>query len=364
MLSLLPALVVAEPAPLAVVLASTAPGYAMGDVLAEAVVEVPDGASSTFLLPSGQMVTVKGPYAGELAGQKRAASPGGLTQFLIPGQDSSEIGGSRSFEPGRTAGTLTLDPAAGGIFCVSPETAVMLAHPADPTFDRVELRQRSGGPAVRLDWPATGEALAWPSALPLDTGIVTVTSRRTGAERQLQLRLVGRAGRSDAARAAALALAGCSRQAAAVLDRLRQAVVPLDLYLGSSRGRYPVYRTGEPVELVVQTNRDAFLYCMVRDARGQATLLFPPQASGAKLAGHRAMTLPGSPLAQPLLAGAELMDSEIRCIASERELAAALPQLAGPGPLSEATIAALDEAVADPRQGRIVMAQLIVRVED
>ena len=47
----------APPPPLAVVLASTAPGYATGQVLERAAVEIPDGASTTFLLPSGQAVT-------------------------------------------------------------------------------------------------------------------------------------------------------------------------------------------------------------------------------------------------------------------------------------------------------------------
>jgi hypothetical protein len=103
---------------------------------------------------------------------------------------------------------------------------------------------------------------------------------------------------------------------------------------------------------------------MVRDAWGQVTPLFPPQASEARLVGHRTLTLPGSPVLQ---ADTGLKDSEIRCIASERELAGALPQLArsaGAGPLSEATVEALDEVVADPRRGRIVMAQLVLRVED
>jgi hypothetical protein len=55
----------------------------------------------------------------------------------------------------------------------------------------------------------------------------------------------------------------------------------------------------------------------------------------------------------------------VRCIASEHDLAHELPELAaanGPVPLTEAAVQALDEAMADPRQGRVVMAQLILRV--
>ena len=72
----------------------------------------------------------------------------------------------------------------------------------------------------------------------------------------------------DDPRAAALSLAGCARQAAGAMERLREAIVPLDLYLASDRGRYPSYRRGELIELIVQTNHDAFVYCVLRDSRG------------------------------------------------------------------------------------------------
>ena len=85
---------------LAVVLASTAPGYAIGQVLATSDVAIPDGASTVFLLPSGQLITVKGPYSGLLRDQLSTARQQELAQLLVPGQDRSEIGGSRSIEPG------------------------------------------------------------------------------------------------------------------------------------------------------------------------------------------------------------------------------------------------------------------------
>lgn len=349
-----PAASAAEAAPSAVVLASTAPGYATGQVLADAMIEIPDGASTTFLLPGGQAITLKGPYKGGLAGHEPASRRSALATLLSPGQDRSQIGGTRSLEAWQAEARLTLDPAGGGRLCFAPGAEVALARPADPAFHVVELRD--GGRSATIRWPEAGGTVAWPRDLPLAGGVVTVRSVRTGAERQLELRRLDDAGRSDTALAAALALAGCSRQAEGALARLKEAMVPLDLYLASDHGRYPVYRPGEPARLVAQVNRDAYLYCLVRDARGETTRLFPREPGGARVESRAALSLP-----MPGMAG----DSEVRCIASERDLAADLPPLAQAAaePLPEEAVTALERAIADPRQGRVVVAQLVLRVQ-
>ena len=49
----------------AVVVASTAPGYAQGQLVPDgAPVSVPDGANALFLFANGRMVRVKGPFEG------------------------------------------------------------------------------------------------------------------------------------------------------------------------------------------------------------------------------------------------------------------------------------------------------------
>ena len=48
----------------AVVVAATAPGYTAGQQLGTDPITVPDGATLVFLLKTGQVVTVKGPYEG------------------------------------------------------------------------------------------------------------------------------------------------------------------------------------------------------------------------------------------------------------------------------------------------------------
>lgn len=354
----------ADTAAVAVVLASTAPGHATGQVLTDRRIEVPDGASATFLLANGQMMTVKGPYAGELASPK-AGRAGGLGGLLVGGADRSEIGGTRSLARPAPV-TLTIDPGTAGTYCLTDDVEPVLQHPADPAFADVELRDPASGRAVRIEWVEGSGDIPWPAALPLSDATLDVTSLRSGAQRELVLRWLGGNPRSEAAKAAALAFAGCTRQAAGMLERLREVMVPLDIYLASDRGRYPVYRPGDLVELLVQTNRDAFVYCVVRDARGETVSLFPPRPTLARIDGHRPLRLPGSSLPFALRAGETLADGEVRCIASERDLAAELPQLASAGmaqPLSAAALEALDATITDPRQGRMVMAQLILRLE-
>lgn len=356
----------ADEGSIAVVLAATAPGFATGQLLRQPTIDVPDGASVTFLLASGQSVTVKGPYTGELA-RLRPVRTAGLGEIMSAGVDRSEIGGTRSFTaatPADAPAAPTIDPAAGGVWCLPPSVMPRLARPADPTFDELELRDESGGREVRLSWTG-GDELAWPGELAAGPARLTVTSLRTGAERHLELRVLPMSKRNEAARAAALSLAGCARQAAGAMERLREAIVPLDLYLASDRGRYPSYRRGELIELIVQTNHDAFVYCVLRDSRGQVLPLFPPQPAQAHIRNGMPLRLPAAASPFALRAGPGLDGGEVRCIASEHDLARELPELAaarGPVPLTEATVAALDEALADPRQGRVVMAQMILRV--
>ncbi|MFO1073305.1 MAG: DUF4384 domain-containing protein [Geminicoccaceae bacterium] len=355
----------AAPAGMAVVLAATAPGFATGEVIQQPTIDIPDGASVTFLLASGQTLTVKGPYAGDLA-RLRPSRASGIGALAGGGPNRSDIGGARSVATaaGGTSDLLTIDLLAGGVWCLPKDATPRLSRPSDPVFQIVEVADEASGQRVQLSWDKQ-EVLAWPAELPASAARLTVTSLRTGAERRVELRQIAEPGRNDAARAATLALAGCSQQASATLERLREATVPLDIYVASDRGRYPSYRQGEPVELVVQTNHDAFVYCVLRDGRGQVLPLFPPQPAQAEVRNGVPLRLPSAASPFALRAGPSLDGAEARCIASEHDLAAELPELAaarGPIPLTDATVAALDDALADPRQGRVVMAQIILRL--
>ena len=79
----------------AVVIAATAPGYATGQRLGDGPIAVPDGASLVFLIETGQVVTVKGPYDGPPPAPKADAA-GRLGRLAkLGGTDQSQIGGTR-----------------------------------------------------------------------------------------------------------------------------------------------------------------------------------------------------------------------------------------------------------------------------
>lgn len=261
----------------AVVVAATAPGFATGQRLGDAPISVPDGASLVFLLPTGQMVTVKGPYDGpppSPAAGARAGGVGGLAR--LGGTDSSQIGGTRSIGGAGGAG-------AG-------------ARPAEE------------------EAPATD-----PAAL-----------ART---------------------------------------------VPLDLYLATERGRYPTYRAGDRLRLVLQPNRDAHLYCWVRAGRGRLVPLYPTTAGEADaVPGGETLRLPEGDKGLRLDAG--LDEASVRCLATGEPLAADIVDGfvgAGGRPLPAPVARRLDAALlaGQPRPGAtegapeqgMALAQLFLKVE-
>lgn len=234
----------------AVVVAATAPGFRAGQQLGSAPISVPDGASLVFLLKTGQVVTVKGPYEGPLPAPSGDSASRLDRLARLGGTDQSEIGGTRSL----------------------------------PT----------------------------------------------------------------------------------VADVARE--LPLDLYLATDRGRYPVYRPGEPVRLVLQTSRDAHTYCWLRDTRRRVVPIFPSTVADTRpMPGGLTLRLPrtgeAGVAAEPGFDGAEL-----RCMAGATPLAPDLVQSfldtkgrALPGLLAERLDAALAGTGSNGEQG-VVLAQLVLRV--
>jgi hypothetical protein len=235
----------------AVVIAATAPGYATGQQLGDGPIAVPDAASLVFLIETGQIVTVKGPYDGPPPAPKGDAA-GRLGRLAkLGGTDQSQIGGTRS-----------------------------LANVDDLARD-----------------------------------------------------------------------------------------VPLDLYLTTDRGRYPAYRPGEALGLVLQANRDAYAYCWLSTGRGHVLPVFPARAEDmGPLRGSETLRLVGD--GRPgVMAGPELDEAQLRCLATPEPLEADLAQAfvdsharALAAPLSER----LDAALARDRGAKppdVVLAQLVLRVE-
>ncbi len=234
----------------AVVVAATAPGYTVGQQLGTDPIIVPDGASLVFLLKTGQVVTVKGPYEGP-------------------------------------------PPAPAG--------------DAGNRFDRLA---------------------------------------RLGGTDQAEI--------------------GGTRSLSAIDDVARN--LPLDLYLATDRGRYPVYRPGEPIRLVLQTNRDAHTYCWLRDTHRRVVPLFPSTAAEAQpLQGGLTLRLPGADQAGVAVEPA-FNEAELRCMAGTAPLEPDLVQsflAAGGRALPEPLAERLDAALVGSGDGTsrgVVLAQLVLKV--
>lgn len=357
----------------AVVVASTAPGYVQGQLVPDgAAVSVPDGANAMFLFANGRMLRVKGPFDGPLDRMPDASGWGGVGS-LVGGERffQTDLGAARAVGSPLQKGeeqVFTLDPGRAGTQCVKSGGTVLLRKPGDPALVPATLREEGRGAAATLRWDK-GATVPWPRELPMADGNSFSVAGADGRTRHtLTLRVIPADGQG-AELAMRLAGAGCAIQAAALLDPVRESVAPLNLYLSTDRGLYPTYRSGETVTLVLQTNRDAHVYCYLRNTRGQLTPIYPPGPSASSLVeGHHTLTLAGDRMPVPLRAaereGNLSADQDVRCFAAGRDLGADLPGRRDAfRPLTDEAAARLERTLNSLKQTELVMAQVILRVE-
>ncbi|PWC37779.1 DUF4384 domain-containing protein [Azospirillum sp. TSO35-2] len=376
LLALAPAVQAAE----AVVVASTAPGYALGQVVADgAAVTVPEGAGIMLLFANGRTLRIKGPFAGpsdRLAAGADGGDPNAPARPSLGGLLGGErfaqadVGAARAFgAPLNRAAerAFAIDPGVPGTYCLPVGTRPTLIRPQDGGLSGLTLS--GDGSTATVTWSGTEGQQPWPEALPLRDGLeVRVSGPDDTPRHSLHLRLLDPAPAKDAAPGAALALrlaaAGCGRQTAALLRPLRDALVPLDLYLAAEQPPAAGYRPGDRIRLVLQANRDAHVYCYLRNGRGQLLPLFPlGTGTSARVAADTALTLPGDRMPLPLVAGESGGDMEVRCVAADRDLGDALPGRADAfRPMDAETVAQLDRALNALHDTDAVVAQVILRV--
>jgi len=353
----------------AIVVAATVPGLTIGQVIEDgAAVRMPERTNALFLFSSGRTVTVKGPYEGPLDRLSGGKEPQNRLSGLFGAERfaQNELGAARSVGPpkGRSADELpAIDASIPGVWCVRAGHAPSIQRPADPAFDPAVLKPAAGKPAT-ISWDAATATQPWPPALPLNDGAeIQVRSRDQSHGHSLVVRVVDDGGDAGLL-AVALVRAGCRRQAETVLASIGEAMVPLDLYLSSERGLYPTYHVGEPVRLVLQTNRDANLYCYLR-RRNDLIPIFPsPNSGGSLVRSHTPVTFPGDRMPLPLSASEPGSDSEVRCFAADRDLTADLPSgIQAFKPLSPDAVKKLEAMLDGLRQTRLVVAQIVLRVE-
>lgn len=347
----------------AVVVASSAPGFVQGQLVADGqAVRLPDGANATLLFANGRMLRLRGPYdgvPGDMADSAVSARAG-------PGDDrfmQSDLGAARALGNPLDAAlerALAIDPSVSGVQCVRAGSPPSLRRPVEPGLDRLLLQDVAGGRRAAVSWTKDGLA-PWPQALPLADGADIGALRPDGTTvGTLHVRMVEAAG--GAALAVGMASAGCAGQIAAAMAALRDATVPLDLFLSADRSGGAAYRPGEDIRLLVQTDRDAHLYCYLRNARAQLIPIFPAGATmSARVAGNVPLSLAGDRM--PLRAGDGPADLEVRCIAASRNLDDEMPgRAAAFRPLTEEAAVQLDRAVSRLRETEVASAQLFLKV--
>ncbi|HYI68738.1 MAG TPA: DUF4384 domain-containing protein [Skermanella sp.] len=353
----------------AIVVAATAPGLTIGQVIEDgAAVRMPEGSNALFLFSSGRTVTVKGPYEGPLdrlsGGKETQGRLSGL--FAADRFAQNELGAARNLGTPKTRSADELpaiDASLPGVWCVRAGHTPSIQRPIDPAFNPTVLKP-AAGKATTVSWGGAAATQPWPPALPLNDGAeIQVRNRDQSQSHNLVMRVVDDGG-DPGLLAVGLVKAGCRRQAEAVLASIGETTVPLDLYLSSERGLYPTYHAGEPVRLVLQTNRDAHLYCYLR-RRADLIPIFPsPDSGGSMVKGSMPLTFPGDRMPLPLAASEPGGDSEVRCFAADRDLAADLPSgMQAFKPLGADAVAKLEATLDGLRQTRLVVAQIVLRVK-
>jgi hypothetical protein len=152
------------------------------------------------------------------------------------------------------------------------------------------------------------------------------------------------------------------------LEFLRKNVLrgPVRLRLTSARGKDPVYRLNDKLNLLIEVSRRAWLYCFYLQSNGDLIKIYPNEyMKPAPLAGGRLHTIPGW-LYPFLFTVSEPVGVEVvKCFASESDVLDDLPEaMRRPevGPLPAGMTQRLRDAFARLRTARVSEASLVITV--
>jgi hypothetical protein len=356
----------------AVLLASTAPGYGPGMVIAAADrLLLPDGASVTLLLQSGQMLRLRGPLETSLdhvaVAPRNQGSAVALAEALrLGGVDASVIGGTRAtvLGPQRPrAREVTVDVQRSGTYCIGGSDTIWLVR---PMVEAPGLTLRRRGNLRTIGWPKDAARIEWPADVTIEDGDRFEVLADGRAQATLTFRTAKRADAPDTAAIAEGILLGCREQYESALRRLARTLLQPELWLSSDRGRNPLYRAGEPIGLTIMADTDGWLYCVTERSDGTAMPVFPAGAiDGARWPGALPAAVPGARRSLAILAGPPGRE-RISCWLADRDIGPELPHalLAAAGERLPDRLASDIGAVFNAVSGsRIAHASLDIRVK-
>jgi hypothetical protein len=344
----------------AVLLASTAPGYSPGMIIPDGeAVSFPEGSRTTVLLRSGRMLELGGPFLGPIpAAEASSSALAAVTALIEQKVDMSAAGATRHGARAPTRATdgrqVVVDVEHPTTYCLGPADTIALQQPA--TAGQIITLEHAGTRRT-VSWPSGSALAAWPTDLPVSDGDrfgVAGLAGATGA--MLTFRRLATP-TSDSAWIAQALLFGCVVQAAPALQQLREKIVVPALYLSSDRGRHPIYHVGDSLRLVLQSNRDGHLYCLVKQSDGATVPIFPAGATDdRRIQGHVPISIPPPRSSVEMRIGPPSGTDEVRCYLSGRDLG------------SEFASGALDGRITPPAGDRaddawMATASLTVRVK-
>ncbi len=353
----------------AVLLASTAPGYAPGMVITTGErLTLPDGASATLLFRSGRMLRIRGPFEGALpaAETQSETGPSAAKGLLMQGVDAAVIGGTRAISAARlrtAPDNVRVDPQRSDTYCLKSDDFVWIRRPNE---DGGSYSLRRRGNTRALQWPAGVARIPWPDDVPIEDDDRFEFITNGAAKVTVTFRIMENRPASDAAWVAEGILRGCRDQFDAALEQLSKAVVAPELWLTSDHGRAPVYHPGEPIQVTVQSSTDGYLYCMRAWNLDGAMPVFPTSASNdARVRSAVPVAISGPQQSEELRAG-RVGTEQIRCWLTDRNVSADLPRsffTPSAGHSSDPLAADFDRAFAGGGSSRTAKTSLTFRIE-
>lgn len=210
-----------------VVIESSLPALPAGaTVSSDASVEVPAGGRVVLAAPTGQVVTLTGPFKGA---PPAAGGPAGASGDMVKtlstlfghADQRTALGAVRATDASwrqdstkTVADVLAIDSTDGGDACIyDPARATVLHNPS--RSGEMSIEPMNGGDKVKLLWPKDTLQLPWPASLPIADGDGFVFEQfGDNAAAIVTVHVLKAAdAASDLDRAAQMADAGCRDQA-------------------------------------------------------------------------------------------------------------------------------------------------------
>ena len=214
-----------------VVIASEDPSMPAGTVIDGArTVTVAADATVVLVSADGRVTELAGPYSG--APDASPASGDGrlvesLSRLITDQADAPNklavFRGGMAMTPIGRPDVWGIDIARAGAYCVRSDRPAMLWWAGARAGAVVELTPTGDDAGrTRIRWPGSKKYAPWPDALPLGDGMTYIARFRSSDDGRTIRTLLMPELATDAHRAAWMAEKGCTRQALAVVDALRE----------------------------------------------------------------------------------------------------------------------------------------------